>query len=227
MLNSKLILNEYGRKTDIREDAPVIDFLKKLNPDMEYNYLEVGAGFGRFSIRLKKEHDLKNINITCLEINKGLSDNLISKGLKTINGSVLNMPFNNDSFDILHCSHIIEHFGYPDIIKVLDEIFRITKKGGYVIIRSPLMHPNFYNDIDHVRPYSPKTLIQHFNNPQQQKKGNYTIKTIKTWDRKQAKEFKTDVKGLWLVNIFLKKMWNIFGWPTAKVDGYVAIFQKI
>ncbi len=209
---------EYQQKTSLREDAPVLEFLDSLSKDRTYKYLEVGAGTGRFPLKIRD----RNLDITCLEINKELAKKL-KQNLKTIEGNILNTPFKDESFDILHCSHVIEHFGYPDITKVLDEMFRITKKGGYVIIRSPLMHPNFYNDIDHIRPYPPKTILQYFKNPQQQKTNNYNIKVIKTWRRKQTKE----IRGFWYINKILKKMWILFNWPTGKANGYVAIFQKI
>lgn len=44
-------------------------------------------------------------------------------------------PLENDSFDLVVCKHIIEHLS--DVIKVMEEIYRILKRGGTVKIYTP------------------------------------------------------------------------------------------
>jgi len=44
-------------------------------------------------------------------------------------------PLENDSFDLVICKHIIEHLS--DVIKAMEEIHRILKKGGAVKIYTP------------------------------------------------------------------------------------------
>lgn len=223
-MNFEKIQNEYFTKSIAEEDQPVLDFLKNLDPNLKYLYLEVGAGLGRFAQLVK--NNLKNIDITCLEINKELSNELKIRGLKSAEGDIRQAPFTNNQFDIIHCSHIIEHFGFPEITQVLDELFRIVKPSGYVIFRSPLMHRGFYNNIDHVRPYPPKTIIMYFDYKQQQKKGCCKIKLIKEWQRREPFEININLRGLFSINLFFKLLWNKFGWPKGRPNGYVAIFQK-
>ena len=218
---AKTLQEIYIEKTTEREDAPVLNFLKSLDKGKNYKYLEVGAGTGRFPLLAKSS--FKNLEIECLEINQKLSGKLVGNGLKTTSGSVLNMPFQNDGFDIVHCSHLIEHFGYPDITKVLDELFRVVKAGGYVIIRTPLMHPNFYADIDHIRPYPLRTLIQYTNTEEQQRSPNFKAKLLSFWNRHWAPEF----RNLRRVNKILQILWMYANWPKSKANGYVAIFKKI
>lgn len=226
-MNSKKILEEYNKKTLKEEDFPVLDFLRKLPPQKKYSYLEAGAGLARFPLLIKEEKDLLDLDLTCLEINRGLAERAHSKGLKIVNGSVLALPFEKESFDIIHASHLIEHFGYPDIAKVLDEMFRVIKTGGYVIIRSPLMYPGFYNDIDHVRPYSPKCIMQYFENIQQQKQGVSSLRLVTNWSRREAMAFSCSFPGVWHINMLLKILLIRFGFPRSRPNGYVAIFQKI
>jgi len=228
-MNSSNILNSYNLKTIEKEDSPVLEFLSDLSKKMNYKYLEVGAGTGRFPLKIKNSSEFKNIDISCLEINDNLVQKLKENGLNTVQGSVLNMPFKDNAFDILHCSHVIEHFSYPDVVTFLEEMFRIVKKNGFVIIRSPLMHYGFYNDIDHVRPYPPKTIMQYFNNPQQQKTGSKNIQLVKDWYRREASSVgsNNNFKGAWHISLLLKILWIKFNWPRSKPNGYVAIFKKI
>jgi len=45
------------------------------------------------------------------------------------------MPFENDSFDIVICNHVLEHV--EDDIKAMKEIYRILRKGGFAIMQVP------------------------------------------------------------------------------------------
>ena len=45
------------------------------------------------------------------------------------------LPYNDETFDIIHCSHVIEHLVNPD--QVLIEAKRILKPGGLLIIATP------------------------------------------------------------------------------------------
>ncbi len=46
------------------------------------------------------------------------------------------IPFKNDSFDCILCSHVLEHV--PDDQKAMREIFRVLKLGGWAILQVPL-----------------------------------------------------------------------------------------
>ncbi len=224
-MDIKQIQAKYYTRTTVEEDRPVLDFIKKLSPNNHYNYLEVGAGLGRF-VKLVK-NNYKNLDIDCLEINEQLHQDLIAAEFKSSLGSICKMPFQNNSFDIVHCSHIIEHLGYPEITQALDELFRVVKTNGYVIIRSPFMHPGFYNDIDHIRPYPPKTILQYFGNRQQQKTAKEQIKLIKEFHRPEPFQINLNIRGISRLNFCLKLFWSKYGWLNDKSSGYVAIFQKL
>jgi ubiquinone/menaquinone biosynthesis C-methylase UbiE len=222
----KKIYTDYNKKTSQNEDRVILRFINNLNAKNNIiNYLEVGSGVGRFPEIVKQK--FSNLSIKCLEINNNLVSITREKGLDTIQGNILNSPFQNEEFDITHCSHVIEHLGYPDIVHVLDEIFRITKKGGYVIIRSPLMYPGFYFDIDHVRPYPPESILNYFNNEQQQKMGSCKITEIARWYRKIPIIFyNTDSFILRAVNLLSRSLWTIIGLPRSKPTGYILILKK-
>lgn len=227
---STIFLNQKQKfidKTNNHEDYEVIKFLNSLSKEKSFKYLEVGSGLGRFPLKIK--NDFKNLNIECLEINLDLAKITEANGLKTTVGDAVNFPFSDEYFDILHCSHIIEHFKYPDVINFLDELIRITKNNGYIIIRSPLMHPDFYLDIDHIRPYPPETIINYFRNKQQQKIGRGNLKVINCWYRRQnLKIFNIGSSKIkYIINALLAFFWMCTRFPFSKKNGYILILQKI
>jgi len=222
------------------EDLPVIDFLEANYNQDEVKMLEVGSGLCRFLHKVKRLYP--KIDIIGVEINPDLVNLAIDKGFRVINQDFLKNSFLSDSFDIVHCSHIIEHFKYPEITFVIDELLRVTKKNGICIIRSPLMWDNFYYDIDHVRPYPPESIIGYLNNSQQQKKGTNTVTIEKIWYRTGAiqikiKEDKSRVivlkilqilvdKFVTVINEILQYSWNLYRYPCTKPNGYVMILRK-
>ena len=49
------------------------------------------------------------------------------------------MPFSEDSFDVVFCNHVMEHV--EDDIKAMSEIKRVLRPGGFAIIQIPIFHP--------------------------------------------------------------------------------------
>ena len=48
-----------------------------------------------------------------------------------------NLPFRENSIDVLRASHLIEHFSYVEVRDVLKEWFRVVKPFGKLIMRAP------------------------------------------------------------------------------------------
>jgi len=47
------------------------------------------------------------------------------------------LPFDNEQFDLVHSSHVLEHFPRRQVSDVLDEWIRVLKKGGKLILQLP------------------------------------------------------------------------------------------
>ena len=62
---------------------------------------------------------------------------------RVIDSDITNTPFEDEKFDIVWCSHTLEHSYSP--IESLKELCRITKKGGYVLIIIP--YPTPHSDV--------------------------------------------------------------------------------
>lgn len=227
---NSLFLNQkqkFINEASDHEDRVVTDFLNALDKNREWRYLEVGSGLGRFPLKVKDI--FSNLLIECIEINPDLAKITSDHGLRTSVGSAVLLPFSDQSFDILHCSHVIEHVKYPEIAELFNQLLRVTNNNGYVIIRSPLWHPDFYLDIDHVRPYPPESIINYFSNAQQQKVGYGNFKVIKCWYRRENfKLFNIGSSRLkYFINALLALSWTYIRFPFSKKNGYVIILQKI
>jgi len=100
----------------------------------------------------------------------------INRGIKDVRKiDLMNIPFNDNYFDIVMCCHILEHV--PNLEKGLSEIYRVLKKGGFAILQTPfsrLLHNHFedsgittdeqrdffYGQKDHVRMISEKQFFE-------------------------------------------------------------------
>lgn len=52
-------------------------------------------------------------------------------------GRIENLPFKENSFDEVLCSHVIEHFRYLNGLQVLKDVHYILKPGGLAIFEGP------------------------------------------------------------------------------------------
>lgn len=83
--------------------------------------LDIGCGDGRF-VRLLRKYFINAI---------GIDPN--NKGLYTIKGSVYNLPFKDNQFDLLVLFEVIEHVDK----RAYKEMRRVLKSNGKIIITSP------------------------------------------------------------------------------------------
>ena len=81
---------------------------------------------------------------------------------------VTEIPFDDDSFDMIICNHVLEHV--PNDTKALSELFRVLKPGGCAVLQTPYsgvlqnsfcdpavntneLRNRLYGQEDHVRVY--------------------------------------------------------------------------
>jgi len=83
----------------------------------------------------------KKLNIGCENdykegwLNIDFKKTEITKPDKIINLNSLPLPFQNNEFDLIQCTEVLEHVLYPE--SVLKELKRILKKKGKLIISMP------------------------------------------------------------------------------------------
>jgi ubiquinone/menaquinone biosynthesis C-methylase UbiE len=126
--------------------------------------LDVGCGVGELMCRAPEK-------IEGIDIDKGKIEICKKAGLRAMEGNVLDLPYDDESFDCVHASHIIEHLTPKELHTALSEMDRVLQPAGLLIIRSPCFHRGFWLEIDHIRPYPPETILKHLKNYTLIKKG--------------------------------------------------------
>lgn len=74
------------------------------------------------------------------------------------------LPFADGAVDFVHLSHVVEHLENEALYTLLQELDRVLAPSGILAISAPLAHPDFYNDLSHVRPYNPAVFLKYLVN---------------------------------------------------------------
>ena len=59
----------------------------------------------------------------------------IDSQIADVTADIINLPFNDNSFDVIFCNHVLEHV--QDDTRAMKELFRVMKKGGMGIFQVP------------------------------------------------------------------------------------------
>ncbi len=97
-----------------------INEIIKLKPK---SVLEIGIGNGFVSKYLKE----RKLDIITLDIDKRLNPDVV--------GNILNIPFADESFDVVVCYELLEHLPYDNFYKAISEIFRVCN--SYTLLSLP------------------------------------------------------------------------------------------
>ncbi|CAK8714505.1 hypothetical protein GCAAIG_03860 [Candidatus Electronema halotolerans] len=154
------VFRKIGRRFFTPKVFALFKVIRSLAP--EAKVLDVGAGTGGFLEIIEQA----NQKIKTFGIDIGNPPVFMSKGF-FIRGDILNLPFQDNSFDLVTCSHVIEHITDP--FNAIAELKRICKPDGYIYVevpshRSALMPigVNFWDDPTHIRPYTRISLRKLF-----------------------------------------------------------------
>lgn len=79
--------------------------------------------------------------------------------LAMVKMNIMNIPYEEDSFDVILCSHVLEHV--MDDQKAIRGLFRVLKAGGWAIIRVPidLKRDKTFEDSSVISPEERKRLF--------------------------------------------------------------------
>ena len=67
----------------------------------------------------------------------------------------LPLPFNENSFEVIYCNHILEHLNPKIVPKLFNEFYRILKNKGRIIIEVPYAFSHYaWADPTHFRAYT-------------------------------------------------------------------------
>lgn len=117
-----------NKRIKLRKDAETSSALKVLHfaPEQE------------FYKRFKKQ---TNIEYTTTDLLSPLAD---------VKADICNLPFEDNSYDIIFCNHVLEHI--PDDTKAMQELFRVLKPGGMGIFQIP-------QDLSRVSTFTDDTIV--------------------------------------------------------------------
>lgn len=147
---------------------------------------------------------------------------------KLVKAAAEKLPFKNSYFDVVIATEIIEHLGQPE--KLLEEVKRVLKPGGRLILTTPVKSADGLTDQLHVQEFTPPELLKlcrgYFKRVRIGTSHPRWLKIIYTASLGQIGRYHPDF-GRWLINIVvILTGWNPFidlpGQPTQQL----AVCQK-
>lgn len=213
----KSILRNYYRKFNKNYQSEFslkreFKFLKNLK-----NILDLGCGEGEFIVIDPKR-------IVGVDSNKKSISICKKKKLKALHGSVTKLPFRDNTFDGIHCSHVIEHLMPKEAHMMLLEVSRVLKKGGIFVISTPIFWEGFYDDFTHLKPYNPESILRYLvNNGQQKTLGDIKYKFQKVDLYWRYRPLSIPGKIGYLLSNYIYQ----FGFHSLTRDAYTLVLKKI
>lgn len=114
----------------------ILNFTEKvLATKKQCRILDLGCAQGNYSLTLSKKHETIGIDIKSNFIKYALMKKEPSEDAIFLCASAEDLPFENDSFDLVLCSELVEHVANPK--KMIEETKRILKPKGHLIVSTP------------------------------------------------------------------------------------------
>lgn len=150
------ILNLAGRWLLNRGDVRRIEYLAAQKYLSECNtVLDVACGTGTFL-------SFNGMNTIGIDTNIDNVEFCKSRSLEARLGDALEIPFADGYFDGTHCSHLMQVFSPEEAVKLIQELSRVTRESGRIVITTLNDFPTFYRHPENFRPYPPDALRRIF-----------------------------------------------------------------
>jgi SAM-dependent methyltransferase len=214
------------------EHNKIVWYAKKFCPSTSSKLLDVGCGEGRYLSSLTN----LGYDVLGVEQNEVIVNRNKLAGLNCV--TVDDFLKDEKKFDLILISHVIEHFE-PNGLKVfLENYLRRLRTGGILIIATPLMNPRFYDDFDHIKPYSPVGIMMVFGSEasQVQYYSSEKMQLLDVWFRSsyfRPSNYRgryipsTTGRIYFLIEIASALLWRLSFGLIGRKDGWVGVFQKI
>ncbi|TIH19928.1 class I SAM-dependent methyltransferase [Marinifilum sp. JC120] len=133
--------------------------------DRKMSILEVGCGRGGKTDFLRAQGFS---NILGVEKNEFQVRECCKRGLNVVTLDEFSENHSADKFDFIILSHIIEHFDFAGLVEFIDGYLAHLKPGGLLLIATPMLHPHFWLDLDHQKPYYPQGIKNFYSGADEQ-----------------------------------------------------------
>lgn len=150
MKNVKTIFQKFEKDyVGARRRQANLEFFRDCDP-----ILDIGCGAGNF---------LVNDPNRCIGVdwNPEACRLVSNRNCRIVRGQACELPFRNASVQGILCSQIVEHLMPEDAYRLLKEISRVLAPGGILVLESPAAHPGFYDNLTHIKPYTPAAILRY------------------------------------------------------------------
>jgi ubiquinone/menaquinone biosynthesis C-methylase UbiE len=188
---------------------PVKEFLESFENKGKLKLLDLGCGTGRF-LELAKELNYENKNLIGCDYSTSQLEIVKSKGFKTIQGELTNLPFENKSFDIIICIAAHHHLlDKEEQLKSLNEMKRVLKSNGKILLSNWFPEKEFVeeqikkNKFEFLDTNMQKVKVTYTNENKKLDRYYYLFKEKELIDLCKEADFKTEKKEYDKGNLYL------------------------
>ena len=143
------------------------------------------------------------------------------------------LPFGDGEVSFIHLSHIVEHLEPRQLYAFLIECDRVLADDGIIVISTPLLWERFYDDMSHVKPYTPSVFINYLC----LKRTNANAESISDAYRVQELVYRfrvTEGDGHWgskffIVDVILRlfqRAISLLGFRFYRKNGFTIVLKK-
>ncbi|MBB2168955.1 class I SAM-dependent methyltransferase [Gluconacetobacter aggeris] len=119
-------------------------YIHELATSDHIDFMDLGAGDGRsYDVASQAFPDLAWVGVDIADSPEVVSRTRTDCNFRTFDG--INLPFSNNSFDVVYSRQVFEHVRYPEAL--LREVARVLRPGGFFIGSVSQMEPFHSNSL--------------------------------------------------------------------------------
>lgn len=144
----------YSERITNKSKKHMMKYMKFLRKGSSLKMLDIGCGQGYYVRDAIEE----GINAHGIDISTHAVDNALAEVRDRITcGSITKIPFPDEEFDIMTAFDVIEHIHPKDTLNAVEEIRRVLKPDGIIIITTPNSnYGSWVFDLTHINVRPPK-----------------------------------------------------------------------
>ena len=144
---------------DYENNNIIKEILKK---EKNSSILDAGCGTG---LLLNKIFEKGFSNLHGIDLNpKNVEIASNNDQFKIKLGNILNTGYENNKFDIIICSHVLQIFDADNAFNLFKELGRVLKPGGLLVFVTLNDFSRFFRHPENCRPYPPDSIFRLINN---------------------------------------------------------------